>query len=341
MESLAMTGDGKIHVIADSDTVVVAKGWDDCLRHKLLNEGNAIVGTTYEDIGGFSSGTNTVQTYKKIPALTWCALSPMHDWHDLEVMPNKAHQVEITTPELAGIYNLPTGYSVFGEVGWQLPMYLHEHGLKYEGWRQLKPSGEAIVLKGLSDYHEEFHVGNVPFITHHRGSLRHLYREDPISCKFYNAVDAYLAMETTRAPRFSWSESHDKVVPKFRESCVETMKIVDDAQKMVPRGKEWLKVSFNGTVVRPRTSVDRSQPQVQLKIERPSHDRIGHIRVEGVLEFSFPLVLPPAIVEPYMVTCRNVTGAPLMVNCGGRSLALPPNKTWFLLVDVDGVKRVE
>lgn len=348
MNALAETGDGDIHVICDSDTVIVAKGWDDYLRKRLLDDGVGIVGSTYEDLGGFSSGASTVQTYKKVPSLTWCALSPLHDWRSLQVMPNKSHQVGITTAELSRIYNLPVGYSVFGEVGWQIPQYIHDHSLAYEGWRQLKPTKDAVILKGLSDYHEEFHVDTVPLVAHHRGSMRHAYRGDKISKQFYSAVDTYLAAELARPPRWTWEPS-DKVptIKVFRnEPVVEPVAppppVEVAPEAFTPSGKEWLKVSFNGTVVRGRKGIDRSKPASTLAFERPATDRIGHLRVEGTLEHNYPIVLPQTDVAPYMVTCRNATGAPLLVGCGrGGTVLVPAGRTWWLLVDVDGVQRVE
>ena len=353
MSALAETGDGNIHVICDSDTVVVARGWDDYLRQRLLSDELSIIGSTYEDLGGFSSGASTVQTYKKVPSLTWCALSPMHDWRALNVMPNKGHQVGITTDQLSRIYNLPIGYSVFGEVGWQLPQYLYDNALKYDGWRQLKPSKDAVILKGLSDYHEEFHAGDTPFVAHHRGSMRHAFRGDRISQQFYGAVDAYLAKETAGHPRWKWLEAQGEtlVIPKFLElspTPPPTSPEVSSgprpevqAEAFTPKNREWLKVSCNGKVLRARSDVRRADIVKQLDFV-PQANTIHHIRVEGALEFIYPIVVPPTDSVPYMVTCRNAAGAELSVGCGrGQTVEVPPGKTWWLLVDIDGVQRVE
>lgn len=214
MSTLKLTGDGSVHVIADSDTVIVAKGWDDYVRTRLVNDRVGLIGSTYEDLGGINSGSAEVQTYKKIPTLTWCALSPHHDWRSLDVMPDKTHIVNITDDKLSSVYNLPIGYSIFGEVGWQIPQYLHDNDLSYEGWRQLKPSIDATVLKGLSDYHEEFHVGDVPFLTHHRGSLRHAYRGDKMSRDFYDRIDQWLTVEEKKPAHWTWSDK-GVTVPRF------------------------------------------------------------------------------------------------------------------------------
>lgn len=347
MSALGETGDGDIHIICDSDTVIVAKGWDDYLRRRLIDDEIGIVGSTYEDVGGLSSGASSVQTYKKIPTLTWCALSPMHNWRDLNVMPNKNHQVGITNAQLSKIYNLPEGYSIFGEVGWQIPQYLHDHALKYEGWRQLKSSRSAVILKGLSDYHEEFHIddGDIPIVAHHRGSMRHAYRGDKISKQFYATIDNYVAGEMAKPPRWKWEDS-GREMPKFASAPAPVAPppaaTTVEAPEFVPTGKEWLKLSFNGAVIRARKGVDRNQPSVVINISPPGVDRIGHLRVEGVLEHNYPIVLPAVDAIPYMITMRNATGAPLLAGCGrSATCAVPPGKTWWLLVDVDGVQHVE
>lgn len=343
VQALGMTNDGNVHVVVDSDTVVIAKGWDDYLRKRLIDDGVGVVGVTYEDINGSSSGPGKVQTYKKIPTLSWVALSPYHDWRDLDVMPNKSHEIAVSTPQLAEIYNLPVGYSVFCDVGWQIPQYLHDRKLSYEGWRRLKPTRDAIVLKGLSDYHEEFHVGDTPFVVHHRGSRQYAYRSDGISRTFYAAVDNYLTLEVAKTARFKWNEPAELVVNTPVAVAGAEKAMTQQAEVHVPVGKEWMKVTFNGTaVIVPRHGVDRTQKTVQLEMTRPAVDRLGHLRVEGTLESDCSLTLPVVTAEPYVVTCCNLTGVPLTINSGkGSVLTLPASKTWFLLVDVDGVKRVE
>ncbi len=195
MDALSMTYDGNIHVIADSDTALLARGWDDYIRERM-NAGVGIIGTTYEDLGGFSSGSGIGQTYKKIPNFIFAALSPLHDWRALNVLPNKRHRVRIDTHELSKTYNLPIGQEVFGEAGWQVPQFLRDNNISYEGWTQLKPTKNAIVLKGLTDYSEEYHVdGNTPFVAHQRGGRKHAFKRHELSINFFNAVDAYVEEE--------------------------------------------------------------------------------------------------------------------------------------------------
>lgn len=333
MSTLALTGDGSVHVIADSDTVVVARGWDDYIRIRLVNDRVGIVGSTYEDLGGVNSGAQTVQTYKKVPTLTWCALSPYHDWRTLEVMPNKGHIVNITNEKLSSIYNLPVGYSIFGEVGWQIPQYLHDNSLTYEGWRQLKPTKDAVVLKGLSDYHEEFHVGDVPFMTHHRGSLRHTYRGDRISQGFYGRIDSWLLDEMKLAPRWTWNDPGIELpIHNVRPAGVIVPK-----QHVADSG--WIKCTFNGNVVRQR---EKYRPgRERLAFDCPTPGSIGTLRIEGSISGKVEVDVPTVAKDPYVIVVRNATNA--ITNVGSSCKAtvdVSEGTTVLLMIDVDGAHRV-
>jgi len=189
-QMLSLTDDGDTHVIMDSDTVLLMKNWDDYIKTTLSNVD--CVGTRYEDMGGFSSGSGTLQTYKSVPNFIWIALSPKHNWSNLKAAHQKHVPINVTSDEMSNVYGLPVGYKVMCDVGWQLPEYLHNNGLTYEGLRQIKPSSEeCVVLSGLSDYHEEYHVDGKPFLVHQRGSSKHAFRQG-ISKEFYDAVDRYL-----------------------------------------------------------------------------------------------------------------------------------------------------
>jgi len=189
---LKMTGDGSIHIIMDSDSVTLAKGWDTYINERFNYSNLGCIGTRYEDIGGFSSGTSKFQTYKSAPNFIWMALSPRHYWGDLDAEPQKHIPIDITTEEMSKIYGLPIGYQVLCDGAWRLPEYLHKHKFTYEGFRQIKPSSqESVVLHGLSDYHEEYHVNGKPFVIHQRGSSKHVYRQG-VSKDFYAGADRYL-----------------------------------------------------------------------------------------------------------------------------------------------------
>ncbi|MEK9569976.1 MAG: hypothetical protein VW124_13275, partial [Paracoccaceae bacterium] len=188
--ALSMTG-GAIDVIADTDTVMLQRNWDRLVAEMLDKTG--IVATCYEDIGGFSSGTGKVQTYKRKPSLTWFALSPKYYWRGLDPRPAKQSNIAITNDELSQLYNLPIGHELVRDVGWHVPAYLHENNIPFLVFDQIKPTSSAsTALKTGVDYHEEFHLKGVPFLAHQRGSHKHPFRDNDISCSFYNSCDAYM-----------------------------------------------------------------------------------------------------------------------------------------------------
>lgn len=341
MDALSKMGDDSIHVIADSDTVVVAKGWDDYVRLRIVNSGVGMMGTTYEDIDGFSSGNSNVQTYKKVPTFTWAALSPKHGWRHLDVMPNKSMEIAINTEELSKLYNLPIGYRVFGEAAWQVPGFLHNNGITFDAWPQLKPTKSAVVLQGLTDYHEEYHVESVPFIVHHRGSMRHAYRGSRISKAFYEKVDRYLAGETTLAqPRWTWTADGTTSTPIPITTMQPTDTLPEQPLHIV--GDEWLKLTFNGTVIRKKGGIDRLNTPVKVDFARPTPTNISMLRVEGNLAKRCSMQLPGTTNEPYIIAFRNAARVPFTVMADGpNTVVVPASTAWWVLVDVDGVHRVE
>lgn len=358
--ALAMTDDGDIHLNVDSDTVVLAKGWDDYVRIQLLDQNVGIMGATFEDIGGFSSGGGLSQTFKGIPYTCWMAMSPAHRWRDLKVRPAKGTDLPISNEGLAKIYGLPVGYSVLKDVGWQIPEYLHSRSIPYTGWKHLKGSKDAVVLKGLSDYHEEFHVdGGVPFVVHHRGSLRHAYRGDRISQNFYAAVDNYLNQERKREqPRWTWQasesnadiratmqvmaqESTDRVA-QFAAQARSGSPLPDTSTAPSPVSASsiggWLKATLDDKGIFGRYT----QPVPSIVDITFTPDLMGkHLRLEGTVS-GVHIQLPPAPTRPHWMTVRNMTVGPvtLRVPDGRVTLEVPVNACWQILVDVDGVIHV-
>jgi hypothetical protein len=185
---------GEINIIADTDVALFVQDWDQRIVDAMMGErGFGIIGTRLEDIGGFSSGDVKHQQYKKKPTTTWMALSPNYDFSGLKVMPDKKNEIEVTTEELSRLYNLPVGYFVVKDTGWQIPSYLDQHKIPYLAFDIVKPtSPQAQALKGTSPYHDEFHWDGVPFLAHQRGSMNHRFRIDPLSVDFYDACDRYL-----------------------------------------------------------------------------------------------------------------------------------------------------
>jgi hypothetical protein len=365
-----MTDDGDIHIIVDSDTVVLAKGWDDYIRCELLDKKIGTVGACYEDVGGFTSGGGNVQTYKGIPNVVWMALSPIHRWRDLRAMPRKGDDIHITTEGQAKVYGLPVGYHVLRDVAWQIPEYLSNRGITYVGWRQLKPTRDATVLKGLSDYHEEYQVtaDNVPFVVHHRGSMRHAYRGDRISQNFYAAVDKWLAQERQHPPRWMWQPTaeNEHVLQTMRATAEQARDRVAEFERLAkqvqvptiegaspgvtanpaqlpppppsnPTGEivtGWLKATLDDKGV-----FNRYTQPVPKNIDILfTPDLTGkHLRLEGTVS-GVNITLPPSPSKPHWMTVRNLTTGPvrLQVPEGRTTLDVPVGACWHVVVDVDG-----
>jgi len=327
--ALAMTGDGAVHVVVDADTVVLARGWDDYVR-LTLGSGVGIVGTTYEDVGGYTSGTGNVQTYKGIPNVVWMALSPDHGWRALRALPQKGSDLVIADARMSRTYGLPVGHRVLRDVAWQLPEHLATNGISHLGWKQLKPSSGALVLQGLSDYHEEYHAEpGVPIVAHHRGSMRRPYRGDKVSQAFYAAVDAWLELEVARSPRWT---SDDVDRPHEAPAAVWSPPTGGPTLQDTPGS--WLKVTLDGRVVRPRGHDARAGVSIT------GDHQPGFLRLEGDAP-GCEVRLSGAPI-PYHVTVRNCTPGPAVVVGAGTigTVAVPAGACWALVVDVDGVVRI-
>ena len=197
---------GEYNLLADTDTVMLLKNWDEILIKKA--DAYPVIGiTVYEDIGGFSSGSTKYQTYKQLPTVTWMFFSPTVNVSSLRgMMPDKEHPLPIDSEELSKIYNLPQGYILTKDVGWQVPEFLYRNKIPYITIMPIKPSSkEAIVLAGAHDYHDEFHWEGKPFLVHQRGSMKHRFRIDPMSKTFYAACEKYLCFPSWSVkPTPSW-----------------------------------------------------------------------------------------------------------------------------------------
>jgi hypothetical protein len=186
--------DEDIKIIADSDTVMLAKDWD--LRLKILfsqYQNYGIVGTSYERIGGFSTENIKRQAYKFKPTFSWAALSPKYDFSKMTAMPAKNENVTIDTLEKSMLYNLPVGYELFRDAAWQLPEFLQENKIPYvylENFRPTQP--QSLAVKSGNDYNEEFQLWGIPFVGHQRGSNKRPFRACKESIDFYQSIENYL-----------------------------------------------------------------------------------------------------------------------------------------------------
>jgi hypothetical protein len=179
------------NIIADADTVMLVKGWDEIVISILENVG--MFGSSYEEIGGKCSGNGLIQTYKNKPSATWVATSTKYDFSKLETEAFKHNHLKIKDEKMSTLYNLPIGYSLLRDTGWQIPSYLDDHKIPYNVLKQCKHDSGAKVLKTGYDYHEEYQHNNEPFMGHQRGSLSKVFRQDKLSKAFYDVVDKHIS----------------------------------------------------------------------------------------------------------------------------------------------------
>lgn len=180
-----------INVIADGDSIVLMKNWDEKLQE--LCEKFGVVGTTYEDIGGFSSGDGPVQTYKKIPNVTWCAFSNRYNF-SFDASCDKSSNLLIDSQELSDTFNLPIGKSLLREPAWQMPIFLKKENINFLPLVFVRPkSGLAKAVLTNEDYHTEYQLDDgTPFVAHQRGSMSKAFRVHPLSKTFYDVCEEYI-----------------------------------------------------------------------------------------------------------------------------------------------------
>lgn len=209
--ALKMTSNGDINIIVDADTTVVAKGWDDYVR-LTVDRGVGCAGPAYlsfDDTNELAKLHNSplslTHSYFNTPNLIWMILSPNYDFTNLQTVPQKQFHPEINTQELSQVYNIPIGYKLLRDVGWQIPEYLANNKIPFESWylyKSWKPG--AIVINGLADYHEEYQVEGIPFVLHHRGGSRHRFKSPGMSETFFARVEPYIEEAKRLEPRWTY-----------------------------------------------------------------------------------------------------------------------------------------
>lgn len=178
------------NVIVDSDVVFLMKGWNMWLEEALTQ--HKVVGSTYEDIGRFSTGHGPIQSYKKRPNMTLFGWSQGVEMASLDPHPDKQRFFPVLDNCLSERYNLPIGSSLLCDVGWQVPAHLDSLGIvglglenfrlnELPGFEACHPSNELFVTPD-----------GKPFAAHQRGSSRSPFKGDANSQAFYEAVDRFL-----------------------------------------------------------------------------------------------------------------------------------------------------
>ena len=200
----------KLCILADTDTVMVYKDWDLKIEKMMLKDSYGIIASTYEDIGQPCSGTGKLQTPKNVPSCTWVAISPNYDFSQLRLDVYLGQPWLISTEEMSRTFNLPLGYELQRESGWQIAPYCNDRNIPFFTFINgspllgVTPTGHTIKVLcppahpqdlplGVKQYNEEYQFDDgTPFFCHQRGSLRHRFRENPHSTYFYDACEYYL-----------------------------------------------------------------------------------------------------------------------------------------------------
>lgn len=217
-----------VNIVADADAMVVMPNWDNMVSY-MISKGVGTMGTPYEDVGGFTSGTGLRQTYKGLPNVIWMLMSPGIPWNTLDMMPDKKNETALDANS-ACINGLQTGQILFRDVGWRIPSFIYKHQVPYVTFRHIKPSQKAAnALRGLDwDYHEEYQLNNIPFCVHHRGASKHPYRKSGKSNAFYDRVWQYI--DGVANVCYDWDEVFAGVEPrtiKLGENVVEPVQVAE------------------------------------------------------------------------------------------------------------------
>lgn len=182
-----------INVVADSDTVIVMRGWDELLKGVFVGTDNlSAIGGTYEPLVGSVCQTGTKRVQASRPTLTWTAFAPGVSLVDCDLSPDKGRTLRITDDAMAKRYGLPVGHEVFCDVGWQLPQYYDERCIKTLG---IQNERMQKLFPHLDKAHELFTFTGKDFghfVCHQRSSMNHPFRGDKFSADFYDAAESLI-----------------------------------------------------------------------------------------------------------------------------------------------------
>lgn len=184
------------HVVCDSDTVVVCKGWDRVMKETLHRV--SCLGTTYMRKGGRSTGSHVLQTFKDRPHGAWLALRPGEPWDRYVPHQEDIQNRLIETDEDVKIFGLSKGHYLLMDTCWDLPLFLHENKLTYATMENVDP---LRSLKGLQPAHEEWWYDGKPFVVHQGKSRKNAFRQTEYSKSFYARCDELIKLaEQDTAP---------------------------------------------------------------------------------------------------------------------------------------------
>lgn len=187
--------DDVINVICDSDTILVKQGWDEIILKHMCENSINVVGTTYEDVGGFSSGNSHTQTFKDKPHAIWCAVDHVatEALKHVNMLPDLS-PLKITDESTSKTFGIPVGYQLLRDTGWGFATIFSSEEIKYTCMKIIR-GNEKKVLRNNNDYNEEYHLDGQPFVCHQRGSRKNKFRQTEISRNFYELCDQYISSQ--------------------------------------------------------------------------------------------------------------------------------------------------
>lgn len=179
---------GGNNLIADSDTVMLAYGWDEIVERELQYVG--VLGATFAPLDTSSNQRRLMYVDK--PMFTWFAFSSQFDLTGIDASPAMHSDLPITDERLSRIYGLPVGYALFRDTGWKVPEFLDRHSVSYKTLLHARPRTDARAVKTNDNYNEEYQLDGIPFVGHQRGSRKHTFKSPPHSSIFYSACESYI-----------------------------------------------------------------------------------------------------------------------------------------------------
>lgn len=179
------------NIICDSDTVLVCKNWDETILDHMKETKVSVVGTSYEELGGFSSGNSRVQTFKTKPNAIWCVVDEKASkiLRNIDMSAN-IETMLITDESMSQTFGIPVGYHLLRDTGWQFAK-LFTKDIKYTCLNIARDDKKHVLINNV-DYNEEYHLNNIPFVCHQRGSRKNQFKQTEISKKFYENCEHYV-----------------------------------------------------------------------------------------------------------------------------------------------------
>lgn len=176
-----------LHVICDSDTVVLQPKWDVTVQRFLQLVD--CVGGAYEALD--SSSRSRVSKYQNTPHMTWLALKPGLPWHRFEPQRPFVSDIHVGTDADALLWGLPIGFDVTSDACWNFPIFLRDNQLTSLGLRDTIPNYKALA--GFRPIHDEWELPDgTPFVVHQRRAIQTPFRAEGFSREFYDRCDELL-----------------------------------------------------------------------------------------------------------------------------------------------------